>query len=309
MGAMMLTIGGIGMQVVNPNLAAGDNFIIAGPLNLDKRMMRADTVMGERLQLNPPQFRTLLMLVSNEGSQVSFEDLHMFMTMPNEDRISIQAARDVISTLVNIVNISGRGFAKIDVLPGDEYVFATKWGMDWSRACEALPAETKKKHEASPFFKSERLSKIVLSVAMAASLLVFIGSYLAYQAYDDGLVYIPMMQIPLANMPGSGETVTFPSIRGDVFYVGADGSIFVETYNVFDENHVFVMCLRLAFEFSPLAVCVLVPRGEAATEVRLFEPIESGKHKAEFAIRVFCQAYLTEVKGLSKQVFIYLISP
>ena len=121
--------------------AFDDNYVIAGPLNLNKRMKRADTVMGERLQLNPRQFRVLLMLVSNEGVSTSFEELHMYMTPPEEKKCTVPEARDVINSLVNIVNISGRGFAKIDKLPDDEYVFATKWGMDWH-----MPSETMEFH-------------------------------------------------------------------------------------------------------------------------------------------------------------------
>ena len=297
------------MQSSRPELLSGDNFIIAGPLNLDRRMMRADTVMGERLQLSPLQFRALLMLVSNEGEQVPFEELHMFMTMPGEEKCSIHAAREVIDTLVNIVNISGRGFAKINVSPNDEYVFVTKWGMDWRVAGKTCIAETKKEQDFTSF--SNVFSKTALSLAMAAALLVFIGTYFAFQASnngltgDDGLVYIPLLQIPLAEMPDFERSVSFPYVRGGAFYVGASHGIYVDTFNIYGEDVVFMVCLSLAESGLPLSRSFLVPRGEATNDVYLFGPLEPGRHSAWLNLRAFCASLLTEFDSMSIRVDIF----
>ena len=292
------------MQALYPELAVEDNFIIAGPLNLNRRMMRADTVMGERLQLSPPQFRTLLMLVSNEGVHVSFEDLHMFMTMPDEEKCSIQAARDVVTTLVNIVNISGRGFARINVLPNDEYVFVTKWGMDWRSPAETGFVETKSKQDAAK--STGKFSKIVLSIAMTAALFVFIGTYFAFQASENGLIYIPMAQIPLAAMPDFERSVVFPTILDDTFFVSAEHGIYVDTYNMSNSRFVFVLCVFLADNRAPLSSSVLVPRGDATNAIYLFESLESGRYVVEFSLRAFCEELLTEVESKRIHVTIYV---
>ena len=294
------------MQVVCPDTTFVDNFIVAGPLNLNKQMMRADTIMGERLQLSPPQFRTLLMLVSNEGASIPFEKLHMFMTMPDEEKCSIQAARDVIVSLVNIVNISGRGFAKISILPGDEYVFETKWGMDWHRANETQETEANKKRGVAAVVNPDRFSKTFLSVAMVVALLVFMGLYFAYHSNDDGLVYIPALQIPLAEMPIFEDSITFPNIRDNVFYANADFGVYIDTYNTQGGNFVFMLYLKMADTSTLLSQPILVALGKASSLVHLLETLQPGRHMVEFTLRAFCRRLLTEVGSLSKQVVIYV---
>ena len=293
------------MQVLHPDIAVDDNFIIAGPLNLNKRMMRADTVMGERLQLSPLQFRTLLMLVSNEGVPIPFEELHMFMTMPEDEKCSIQTARDVIISLVNIVNVSGRGFAKINILPNDEYIFATKWGMDWRVSDEVFKVSTKRRTDAVAPESSDKLSKIVLSIAMVVALLVFIASYFAFSSSSDGLVYVPVLQIPLAGMQAQNRTVMFPYIRNDAFYT-YNNYLYVDTINLYDGDILFMLSLNMADGGIPISRSILVPRGEASNEIFLFRLLEPGRHTAEFELRAFCAELLTEVESKSIQIAIYL---
>ena len=293
------------MQVLYPDMTIDDNFVIAGPLNLNKRMMRADTVMGERLQLSPLQFRTLLMLVSNEGATVPFEDLHMFMTMPDEEKCSIRAARDVIISLVNIVNVSGRGFAKINILPNDEYMFVTKWGMDWRINDEVSTSSTKKRTDNVAYDSEDKFSKTVLSFAMVVALVVFIGSYFAFSQADDGLIYIPVLQIPLAEVLAPDPTITFPYIRGDTFNT-YNNVIYVDTINLFDGNIVFMLCLNMADCGTPMTRSLLVPRGEATNAIFLVQSMESGRHAAEFELRTFCLLLLQELGRLTMQVVIYV---
>ena len=294
------------MQVVYPDVAIDDVFIIAGPLNLNRRMMRADTVMGERLQLSPPQFRTLLMLVSNEGVAIPFEELHMFMTMPDEEKCSIQSAKDVVVSLVNIVNISGRGFAKINTLPNDEYVFVTKWGMDWRTTGETSITEKKMKSDAAAIGGSDKFSKMVLSIAMFAALAVFVGSYFAYRANDNGLIYIPAASIPLSEMPNFGQIITFPYIRGNTFYANSNNSIYVEANNMFQGDVVFMLCLNLADEGTPLSHSILLPRGESTSTVYLPESLGTSRYLAQITLRAFCGRNLTEIESINKQVVIYV---
>ena len=293
------------MQAVYLDIASDDNFIIAGPLNLNKRMMRADTVMGERLQLSPQQFRALLMLVSNEGTAIPFEELHMFMTMPNEEKYSIQAAKDVIVTLVNIVNVSGRGFAKINMLPNDEYMFVTKWGMDW-RNGDAISKTEKTKAKDTPVgSRTDKLSRAFLSIAMIAALAVFIGSYFAFNANDGDLIYIPEVQIPLAGMPDFGRSITFPYIRVNTFYVSSYNSIYVNAYSAYGSNNVFMISLNLPGEHAPLSSPVLVPRGDAIVAIYFIEYFEPGRHEVELTLRAFCGNLLTETDSVVKQITIY----
>ena len=294
------------MRVMHPGMAIDDNFIVAGPLNLNKRMMRADTVMGERLQLSHQQFRTLLMLVSNEGVSIPFEELHMSMTMPDEEKCSTQEARDVIITLINIVNISGRGFAKINMLPNDEYAFVTKWGMDWRSVKEVAKTQLNSEPEKAVIGKSDKFSKMVLSVSTIAVLAVFIGSYFMFLSNDDGLAHIPMVQIPLAGMQFNGEPITFPYVRGDVFNVDASRNMYIDTRNTYSGDVIFMLCLQLSEARTPLSWSILIPRGEAANSVLLSESIEPGRYEAEFVLRAFCARYLTEVDNMIKQVVIYI---
>ena len=294
------------MQVVHPDFDASDNFIIAGPLNLNRHMMRADTVMGERLQLSPPQFRTLLMLVTNEDVPIPFEELHMFMTMPGEEKCSRQAAKDAIINLANIVNISGRGFAKINILPNDEYSFETKWGMDWHSPNEPENAETNEKQAVTAFDKNGKFSKIVLSVAMIAALFVFIGSYFAYRANDDGLIYIPMAQIPLAEMPDFERSINFPYISGNVFYANSDFGIYIDTYNLSGGGFVYLLCIKMADSSTPLSRSILVPRGGAANHIYLSDILQPGRHVADLTLRAYCGRLLTEAYSLIKQVVVVI---
>ena len=305
MGVQFISDGGNLMQAIYPNVAIDDNFIIAGPLNLNKRMMRADTVMGERLQLNPQQFRTLLMLVSNEGITIPFEELHMFMTMPGEEKFSIQAARDVIVTLVNIVNISGRGFAKITMLPNDEFMFVTKWGMDWRNADEH-PKTDQLQDRKESCRQVEGLSKAVLSVAMIVAIAVFIGSYFAFQDDDDGLVYIPVMQIPLAGMPDVERSTPFPYIRENTFYVSPNNSIYLNTHNTHYSDAVFMLLLNAADELAHLSLPVLVPRGEALVTIYLVQLLEPGRQMVELTLKAFCGNLLTETDSVVKQITVYV---
>ena len=289
---------------MHPDMDTSDNFIIAGPLNLNKSMMRADTVMGERLQLNPGQFRSLLMLVINEGVSIPFEELHMYMTMPEEEKYSIQEARDVINSLVNIVNISGRGFAKINMLPDDEYSFVTKWGMDWHKTNEI--SEANKKPVIAAAAKYDGFSKKVLSVALAAVLVVFIGSYFAFSTNDNGLIYIPMSQIPLSEMPDFGGSVSFPYLEDNTFYVSGGNTVYIDTYNSLSGSYVFMLCLLKPDIYTPISRSVPVPRGDTTITVKLFESLEPGRHETVFSMRAFCGRLLTEVESISKRIVIYV---
>lgn len=250
------------MSALPVALNLDDEFLIAGPFNLNKRMMRADTVMGERLQLNPRQFRALLMLASNEGENVPFDELRHFMSMPGEEKCPEQDARSIVESLADVVNVSGRGFAWVHKQPQDEYVFETKWGTDWHNPSFELDGKDSLAIAHTAIKKSDNLPGFMLTATtLLVIIAVAVGAYFFDMVNTEQLVYIPGQQIPLAAMPFS-ETY-YPYVGDVSFVLGDNPGILVSVYNSYEGDVMFLMSLMLECRVLFVSPSLFVPSGES----------------------------------------------
>ena len=268
-----------------------DEFLIVGPFNLNKRMMRADTVMGERLQLNPRQFRTFLMLASKEGQNVPFDELRHFMSLPGEEKCPEHDARSVVESLVNVVNISGRGFAWVHEQPRDEYVFETKWGAEWHKPSFEVDGKESEAEARIAVKKPQNLPGFVLT---ATTLLVIIGvalgAFFFEAANAEQLVYIPFQQIPLAGSPFSG--VLFPNVTDIVYVSGENSGVSVFVYSQYEGDVLFLMSIWFEYREKFVSPSVPVPFGESVLFFYLNPSL--GLHEVRIVLRAF------ELPGLEK---------
>lgn len=252
-------------------------------------MMRADTVMGERLQLNPRQFRTLMVLATNEGELIPFDELHMSMSMPGEEKCQEHDARNVVESLVDIVNISGRGFAWVQRQAQDKYVFETKWGADWHNPATKLEEEGEVLKVKTRTAKTVHLPGFIFTAATLLIIaLLAAGSFFFDSPSPEQLVYIPSPQIPLA---GPASTISFPHVNG-VEYVGGDNpGVLVYAYNPNESEILFLMCIKingasLALPSQP------VPAGQSVMFFGLFA------YPGSYDVRITLRAY--ELNGFSE---------
>jgi len=104
----------------------------AGPLNLDREKMTADTALGAVLDLQRHEFDALDMLAMREGEALTFEQLYEAVWKTQDDSIERSAARFDLERLIEKVSLAGEGFMWIDFVPETGYTFRTHWGHNWN---------------------------------------------------------------------------------------------------------------------------------------------------------------------------------
>jgi DNA-binding response OmpR family regulator len=125
------------------NLNGNENIYIVGPLNLNRRTKRANTVMGEELVLDNNEFDALDILAFNEGEYLTFNQLYQAVWGNTENKKTKEAARSALENLVKQINAAGGEFMWIDHVPGAEYTFNTCWGHKWQQHNEKAVSHKK----------------------------------------------------------------------------------------------------------------------------------------------------------------------
>ena len=108
-----------------------DQKYFSGPLNLDRKSKRADTVMGTQLVLDERKFDALDMLVSLDGEILSFERIYESVWEDPSGSVSPEEALDELKDLIDEVESAGEGFMWIEYVPEAGYSFRTHWGHNW----------------------------------------------------------------------------------------------------------------------------------------------------------------------------------
>lgn len=101
-----------------------------GPLNLNRVMKRACTVMGVELSLDEKECDALYMLATREGEYLTFENLSEAVwgsESPENTEIILKS----IDNMIKQVCSQGSGFMWIEHVPEAGYVFKTHWGHNW----------------------------------------------------------------------------------------------------------------------------------------------------------------------------------
>ena len=102
------------------------NYIFAGPLNLNKMMRQASTVMSGTIALAGNDFEALYMLAANEGKYLTLQQI-------NEASWNTETAAETLEKLVEQINSINEEFMWIEHTPGKGYKFDTRWGQNWKR--------------------------------------------------------------------------------------------------------------------------------------------------------------------------------
>ena len=102
----------------------------AGPLNLNRSMRRACTIMGRELAISAKEFNALDMLVTREGEYIAFDELYTTVWGETESLESKEDARASIDNLLMQVCNDGEGFMWIEYSPDAGYRFKTYWGKN-----------------------------------------------------------------------------------------------------------------------------------------------------------------------------------
>ena len=103
----------------------------AGPLNLNRQMKQASTVMGTELSLSAREFNALEMLVRKEDEYLTFDELYSSVWKRSVNPDNIKDARISLDNLLTQVCANGEGFMWIEYEPEAGFRFKTHWGKNW----------------------------------------------------------------------------------------------------------------------------------------------------------------------------------
>ena len=191
--------------------STGDQKYFSGPLNLDRKTKRADTVMGTQLVLDERKFDALDMLVSFDGEPLSFERIYESVWEDPSGSVSPEEARAELEDLIDQVESAGEGFMRIEYVPEAGYSFRTHWGHNWQTEAPvediyALPDDLMALPE-KPKKPERRLRAMLLvgAVAAAAAVVLILTSVMndlaaETQVIDDATV--PLALPDKIDIPG-----------------------------------------------------------------------------------------------------------
>jgi len=108
----------------------GNQFIFAGPLNLNRETRQASTIMGSDILLGEKDFDALFVLAMNEGEYITFERLHKASWGKSKATESLDNATAALEKLVQQINSAGDEFMWIEHTPEMGYRFKTNWGKN-----------------------------------------------------------------------------------------------------------------------------------------------------------------------------------
>ena len=108
------------------NTEKDQNYIFAGPLNLNKMMRQASTVMSGTIALAGNDFEALYMLATNEGEYLSVQQIY-------ETSENLEESTTSLESLIEKINQISEEFMWIEHTPERGYKFNTCWGHNWVR--------------------------------------------------------------------------------------------------------------------------------------------------------------------------------
>ena len=112
-----------------------DQFIIAGPLYLDRNLMKARSAHNHEFDFNEDEFKALYLLASQEGMAVSFSNLYKAVWDKGNGTDRLEAARHGLENIMKIINAADGFLMRVAYCPLEGYTFQTRWShnMDeWS---------------------------------------------------------------------------------------------------------------------------------------------------------------------------------
>jgi len=112
--------------------SANDLHYFIGPLNIDRRTRRADTVTGAVLALSEEEFDSLDALAAREGESLSFDYIYETVWINGSRSFDKAAAKSGLDHLARIVGEAGEGFMWIENDPESGYAFRTRWSHNWN---------------------------------------------------------------------------------------------------------------------------------------------------------------------------------
>ena len=115
----------------NTDVYYGNDYIFAGPLNLNMMTRQANTVMGVDIDLGENDFEALYLLSTKENEYLTFQQLYEAAWGRSESTDSIDFASAALYNLVEQINNVGDQFMWIEHQPGIGYRFITRWGHNW----------------------------------------------------------------------------------------------------------------------------------------------------------------------------------
>lgn len=175
--------------------------MFVGPLNINRRMGKATTVMGAELELNEQELETLHTLAANEGEPIAFELLYNEIWNSNGECNRIEVLQSV-AKLQAQVEKTGKGFMWIDHSSDGYLTFQTRWGHNWKaqpqkpQPINIIPMETTPKRK-----RRNPLLRAAISAASlaAATALVLIFSPVLNRPPE--YIDLPDDPVPLGPMP------------------------------------------------------------------------------------------------------------
>ena len=108
----------------------------AGPLNLNRKTKKADTVFQTELYLDDKEFDALLLLVEHEDDFLTFERLYDAVWDASDGLDNRDVAAQDLGSLVRKVSEAGEGFMWIEFTTESGYCFRTRWGHNWKSRAE-----------------------------------------------------------------------------------------------------------------------------------------------------------------------------
>ena len=108
------------------------NHVFAGPLNLNKVMRQASTVMNGSIALNSEEFDALFLMASNEGEFLTFQQIYEVSWGKNKEAKNLDTATSALNDMVEKINEINKEFMWIESTPGMGYRFNTRWGHNWN---------------------------------------------------------------------------------------------------------------------------------------------------------------------------------
>jgi hypothetical protein len=278
----------------------------AGPLNLNRQIKQATTVMGVELKLNADEFDALDILAAREGEPLSFELLYSAVWESGEYFCEVETAKLKFEKVIMQVEEVGSGFMWIEYKPETGYAFKTLWGHNW-KAQKHIKSEslsiscgecdvTAKKESTATTAKTKRLdnesqptknSKTTIKIyaACVAIIITSAGIFLA-TGDNTGLTDIGNIQVPMSELPMQEDVFMVPDF--DKLTVTADAS-YVSIPLGNPEGNQFYVSFEITLQDTgeTLYTSDLIEPGKHSHMASLTRPLPAGEYAALLTIKFY----------------------
>jgi len=264
---------------------------VAGPLNLDRELKKATTVLGAELLLSDKEFDALTMLVEREGESIAFEELYKEIWCADKRDISKELALSNLSNLLSLINEAGKGlFMGIEYDEEAGYTFSTKWGHSWRKSSEEpVIIEEIKSRTDPPSVAAKKQSKIIggimaTGMVAAAFFIVIMGRLPNALHTVSDEIYIFDNPVPLGAAPNFTDAIVFPEIADTV--ISSSAGLLINFYNPEENSDNFVFEITLADSGEILYTSAPMAPGSRTESIEI-QPLNTGEHRAVLNITVY----------------------